>query len=513
MAGKVTISKGTAAIAAPLVIAKNAVTLEGQGMYATILLLNASVNGNVITINAAPTQTESWYLKFKDFKIDGLKASQSAGHGIAGLCYRSVFENLYIKSCKNDGIRLGNGSVNCWTNQVNHCFLDYNDGYGLNNTIGASDTMITDTECFTDGLSGMLIDDSGVQINHVHISGCLQHGIELAQNAAIARLMIHNSYIESNVMNGIDIDVFGVYGMSMVGCTLWNALTGYSNFYVHLADWIELQNSVILGNLFDGNDASAYNIDIATASSHSYNRFVGNIFKSAATADKHEIDVGTDNVWVGNKPSTVDSYCDNTAGGTNGLTTRAPSSDVLFDALALKMATADDAAAAVAAVAAAGVYLPLAGGTMTGDITLSENVAIILDPALSADEKYSGIIEVGTAGCTTNFGDLLYLAVADSRWELTDANASATAKCKLGINVSTAQKADGDSFNVLLWGKVRSDADYAFTVAAPVFISETAGDMTSTAPSTSAACVRIVGYGNTADELFFCPSNDWMELA
>lgn len=70
--------------------------------------------------------------------------------------------------------------------------------------------------------------------------------------------------------------------------------------------------------------------------------------------------------------------------------------------------------------------LPKSGGTMTGNITLGENTSIDLDPAGSADGKYSGICITGTAGATLAFGDLIYLAVADSRWELTDADATAT---------------------------------------------------------------------------------------
>ena len=146
---------------------------------------------------------------------------------------------------------------------------------------------------------------------------------------------------------------------------------------------------------------------------------------------------------------------------------------------------------------------------------LPENVGIILDAALSADEKFSGIIEAGTAGATVDFGDLLYHDVTAGEWLLAKADAAATSKGKLGINVTVAQAGDGDPITVLLWGKVRSDDDYAFTVDAPVFISAaTAGDMTSTAPTgTTNFVVRIVGYGNTADELFFCPDNTYLELA
>lgn len=145
---------------------------------------------------------------------------------------------------------------------------------------------------------------------------------------------------------------------------------------------------------------------------------------------------------------------------------------------------------------------------------LPENTAIILDAALSADGKYSGIVEAGTAGATLAFGDLVYLAAADSRWELADADAAATAgPVKLGICVAAAAS-DGTATVILLYGKVRADAVFpALTISAPAYVGTTAGDIVTTAPSGTADIVRIVGYGNTADELLFYPDNTYLELA
>lgn len=145
-------------------------------------------------------------------------------------------------------------------------------------------------------------------------------------------------------------------------------------------------------------------------------------------------------------------------------------------------------------------------------LTFAENKGIILDAALSADGKWSGIVETGTAGAVLAFGDLVYFAVADSKWELTDASAAATAFGKIGICVLAA--AENAATVILLYGKVRADAVFpALTIGAPVHMSETAGDIVVAAPVTSGAIVRIIGYGNTADELFFCPDNTYLELA
>lgn len=145
---------------------------------------------------------------------------------------------------------------------------------------------------------------------------------------------------------------------------------------------------------------------------------------------------------------------------------------------------------------------------------LAENDAIILDAALSADGKYSGIVETGLAGATLAFGDVIYQAVGDNRWELAKADATATCVGKIGICVLAAAS-DGDPTVILLYGKVRADTAFpTFTAFAPVYISAaTGGDLTSTAPATSTNVVRIVGYANSGDELFFSPDGSWVELA
>ncbi len=148
----------------------------------------------------------------------------------------------------------------------------------------------------------------------------------------------------------------------------------------------------------------------------------------------------------------------------------------------------------------------------TANITITANGCLIFTTGLS-DGEYSGVVTTGLAGTTLAFGDLVYFAAADSRWELADADAEATTKPKLGICVLAAAS-DGDATMILLFGNVRANAAFpSLTVAAPVFISTTDGDITNTAPSGSGDCVRIIGYGNTADELYFFPEATWIELA
>lgn len=149
--------------------------------------------------------------------------------------------------------------------------------------------------------------------------------------------------------------------------------------------------------------------------------------------------------------------------------------------------------------------------TTGGTITLAENTSIALDPAGSADGKYSGITVTGTAGATLAFGDLVYLAAADSRWELADADAASTSgDVMLGI-VVLAAAADGSATTILLHGIIRADAAFpALTISAQVYVGTTAGDIQVAQPSGVDDVIRVVGRALTADEIYFNPSEDYI---
>lgn len=151
--------------------------------------------------------------------------------------------------------------------------------------------------------------------------------------------------------------------------------------------------------------------------------------------------------------------------------------------------------------------------TTGGTITLAENTSIALDPAGSADGKYTGITVTATAGYTQAFGDLVYLDPTDSRWEAADANSAAGAdgdsRGMLGMVVVAGT--DGAACTILLQGIIRADAKFpTFTVNNPIYVSETAGSVTQTQPTTTDAVIRIIGAALTADEMYFSPDNTWI---
>ena len=170
--------------------------------------------------------------------------------------------------------------------------------------------------------------------------------------------------------------------------------------------------------------------------------------------------------------------------------------------------------AAQAAITSVGT---LTGLTMGGNIILEENSAIALDPAGSADGKYTGITITGVAGENLAFGELVWLDVADSKWLKTDADADATSGAVMIAMVVVAGNEDA-AITLLLYGQVRADAQFpALTISAPVYVAtdttDDPGEITVTAPAGSADVVRVVGHALTADEILFNPSPDWIVIA
>lgn len=156
----------------------------------------------------------------------------------------------------------------------------------------------------------------------------------------------------------------------------------------------------------------------------------------------------------------------------------------------------------------------LTAAVLAANITLGEGAGnLLLDQTLSADGTWSGIAVLGTAGYTQAFGDVVYLDPTDSRWEACDANAAAGADgdCRGNIGMVVSAGTDGNSCTILRVGKIRADANFpALTVNNPIYISETAGDITQTQPTTTDVVIRIIGQALTADEMYFCPDNMWI---
>ena len=59
---------------------------------------------------------------------------------------------------------------------------------------------------------------------------------------------------------------------------------------------------------------------------------------------------------------------------------------------------------------------------------------------------------------------------------------------------------------------VRNEGWSGLTVGGAVYLSDTAGGLTQTAPSTSGDCVQIIGRALSDSEIYFNFSGHWLEV-
>ena len=152
-------------------------------------------------------------------------------------------------------------------------------------------------------------------------------------------------------------------------------------------------------------------------------------------------------------------------------------------------------------------------GTITpsgGDLTINGRVhsSYVLNQDLTADSSWSGYAVYDTVGTEVFAGDFVF-SPADGDYELADATDSTTVLC-VGLVMAHAD-ADKPTW-ILTKGYARLDSwDWTKfgTISDGLFLSETAGDATQKAPSTSGCYVQVLGRVITPDIIEFKPSTEW----
>jgi len=142
---------------------------------------------------------------------------------------------------------------------------------------------------------------------------------------------------------------------------------------------------------------------------------------------------------------------------------------------------------------------------------ITDKCEIRLNDSALNDETWSGTVLDAVAGATLAVGDVCYLKTADGQWYLNDGildGTDAGFKLKLGICVLAAN--DNGATKMLLDGLIASAAFPTFTVGAPVYLDDTAGDLVVAQPSTTNFAIRVVGEAVSATVLHFHPSNDYI---
>ena len=124
----------------------------------------------------------------------------------------------------------------------------------------------------------------------------------------------------------------------------------------------------------------------------------------------------------------------------------------------------------------------------------------------SNGDYYGELLSIGDGGVGVVAGNVYYLS-SSSTWLATDADAASSSRNLIAIATTGA----GFNRGMLIRGYFKNTS-WSFTIGAPVYLSTTAGGLSSTQPTATADIVRVVGYAIAADEIYFNPSQDWIEL-
>ena len=142
-------------------------------------------------------------------------------------------------------------------------------------------------------------------------------------------------------------------------------------------------------------------------------------------------------------------------------------------------------------------------------ITHNVKSEIRLAKTSNTDADYNGDV-VFFGGTTSMDAGKIYYFNSSGNWALTDADAEATADGLLAVALGAASDTNG----MLIKGMVTLDHDPG-TIGDPLFLSTTAGQASSTAPSATNDIVRLIGYclDSTNGQIYFNPSNDFIKHA
>jgi len=149
--------------------------------------------------------------------------------------------------------------------------------------------------------------------------------------------------------------------------------------------------------------------------------------------------------------------------------------------------------------------------TGTSILRLSDASTIDMSTPLlaGADHTYTGLSAQMLAGGAISAFDLVCVHTVTQEVVEADASAYATARV---IGIAPAAISDTATGTVLLHGFIRDDS-WAWTAGSTLYLSETAGAMTHTAPSTDGAFVLVVGVALSPDVVYINPSMDVIEHA
>lgn len=141
-----------------------------------------------------------------------------------------------------------------------------------------------------------------------------------------------------------------------------------------------------------------------------------------------------------------------------------------------------------------------------------EEEGVSMDGSADAltDDTYTAFKQITdrNAGETINQWDLVYLNVADGEWHQADADESEAAGKAWGI--AAAAGTDGNPLTVIVSGIIRNDGWAWSAGAVDLYVSDAAGELTETAPSTTGDVIKLVARTLSDDEIYLDVTNHFL---
>jgi len=150
-------------------------------------------------------------------------------------------------------------------------------------------------------------------------------------------------------------------------------------------------------------------------------------------------------------------------------------------------------------------FLGTGGVTINGPlITLANTLTLAVAPT---DDTAEGVKIMGVGGeAGILFGMPLYKEATATKWKIADAVQGTALYPCIGIALGSA--GDGDALQILLMGTIADASRFAAltTEGAPVYLNDTVGTFSETAPSDAGDAVQRVGIVIGAATMYFNPS-------
>ena len=143
-----------------------------------------------------------------------------------------------------------------------------------------------------------------------------------------------------------------------------------------------------------------------------------------------------------------------------------------------------------------------------GEIELDGNGGMLLNTAPSGTEGNGIIIKLHSSSTTA--GKLYFKSNFAAAWS--EVNAQGTAGDGATRMLAVALGSNSGTSGMLLQGLFRK-ASHGFSAGAPLYVGETNGTFTTTAPSSQNDYVRIVGYVIDSNTIYFNPSGTWVQVS